>query len=117
MLTLGKQIVGGILVTVSLFASVGDGLAKELLFQAEPADNGYASGVGRKLAEAYRTEFDPRMFPHRTWHQRLAYSSDDNETLEITPSRTDRAGSAIGGQTLLSREFLQDALSMKKSLT
>jgi hypothetical protein len=81
-----KQVLSSILVALGLFTSAGECLAKDLLFEAEPANNDYARGVGRKLAEAYRTEFDPRMFPHRTWHQRLAYSSseqDVDETLEI----------------------------------
>jgi hypothetical protein len=76
----------GILVALWLFTSAGGCLAKELLFEAEPANNDYARSVGRRLAEAYRMEYDPRMFPHRTWHQRLAYSSYEpslNETLEI----------------------------------
>lgn len=82
----GKHILSSALLALCLFNRGRDCLAKELLFQAEPANNDYARGVGRKLAEAYRIEFDPRMFAHRTWHQRLAYSSseqDVDETLEI----------------------------------
>jgi hypothetical protein len=75
-----------ILLALGLFSSVRESSAKELLFQAEPANHNYARGPGKKLAEAYHTEFDPRMFPQQTWHQRLSYSSykpDLDETLEI----------------------------------
>jgi hypothetical protein len=61
-------------------------LANELLFQAEPASYDSATGVGRKLGQSLQTEFNPRMFPHHTWHQRLSYYSsqpDLNESLEI----------------------------------
>lgn len=81
-----KQTTASVLVSFLLLVPASNSLAKELLFQAEPANNDYARGVGKKLAEAYRTEFDPRMFPHRTWHQRLSYSSynpDVDETVEI----------------------------------
>jgi hypothetical protein len=83
---MGRHTFSSILVALWLFASARGCLAKELLFQAEPANDDYAKGDGRRLAKIYRTEFDPRMFPHRTWHQRLAYSSseqDVDETLEI----------------------------------
>jgi hypothetical protein len=81
-----KHSLSSILVAIWLFTPHRECLAKELLFQAEPASLGYAKGDGRRLAEAYRTEFEPRMFPHRMWHQRLAYSSSEqhvDETLEI----------------------------------
>jgi hypothetical protein len=61
-------------------------LAKEVLFQAEPPSYDSANGVGRKLGESLQTEFNSRMFLHRTWRQRLSYYSsqpDLNETLEI----------------------------------
>src|SRR5437764_2190739 len=83
--TMLKQILTGILVALWFLSSASGGLAKEILFQAEPANYDYARGVGKKLGEAYRTEFDPRMFPHGTWHQRLSYNSyepDVDETLE-----------------------------------
>lgn len=76
-----KQILGSI-VALWLLTSARECLAKELLFQAEPTNYDHA----RKLGEAYRTEFDPRMFVHRTWHQRLSYFASEpdlDETLEI----------------------------------
>lgn len=81
-----NRILGSILLALWLFISARESSAKELLFQAEPANDDYARGLGKKLGEAYRTEFDPRMFPHRTWRQRLSYSSykpDVDETVEI----------------------------------
>lgn len=61
-------------------------IANEVLFQAEPANLDYVRGVGRKLGETLQIEFNPRMFPHQTWSQRLSYYSsqpDLNESLEI----------------------------------
>jgi hypothetical protein len=77
-----NQILSSILVALWLVIPFRESLAKELLFQAEPANYDH----DRKLGEAYRTEFDPRMFGHPKWHQRLAYSSSEqnvDETLEI----------------------------------
>jgi hypothetical protein len=81
-MTMWNQLLGSILLALCFFIPARGCLAKELLFQAEPVNYDH----DRKLGEAYRTEFNPRMFPHRTWHQRLAYSSseqDVDETLEI----------------------------------
>jgi hypothetical protein len=81
-----KKMFSNILLALCFFSPAGCCLARELLFQAEPANCDDYEGPSRKLCELYRTEFDPRMFPHRTWHQRLAYSSgeqDVDETLEI----------------------------------
>jgi hypothetical protein len=83
---MNKQTLGCTLLALWLFISAGVSPAKELLFQAEPANPNYARGLSKKLAEAHRTEFDPRMFPQQTWIQRLSYSSykpDLDETLEI----------------------------------
>jgi hypothetical protein len=81
-----NKILGSILLALWFFTFTGVSPAKELLFQAEPANHNYARGLGKKLGEAHRTEFDPRMFSRQTWHQRLSYSSykpDLDETLEI----------------------------------
>ena len=79
------QVLISMLVSLGLLISAREGSAKELLFKTEPANDDYR-GADKKLGEAYRTEFNPRMFPHRTWHQRLSYSSykpDVDETVEI----------------------------------
>src|ERR1044072_1004281 len=81
-----NKILGSILLALWFFTFTGVSPAKELLFQAEPANHNYARGLGKKLGEAHRTEFDPRMFSRQTWHQRLSYSSYKpvlDETLEI----------------------------------
>jgi hypothetical protein len=117
-----KQILSSVLATLWLFTSADRCLAKELLFEAEPANNDYARGVGKRLAETYRTEFEPRMFPHGAWHQRLAYSSEDNETLEIY-SKPDgsrwlshrRANASLTG--ILSRSIVnKEEFDLKKEL-
>jgi hypothetical protein len=81
-----KQTLSGILVALWLLSPASECLAKEILFQAEPTNFDYARGLGRRLGEAYRIEFDPRMFVHRAWIQRLSYFSSEpdlDETLEI----------------------------------
>lgn len=118
-----KQIFS-ILLALGLLISARKGSAKELLFKAEPAHDNYR-GADKKLGEAYRTEFNPRMFPHRTWHQRLSYSSykpDVDETVEIY-SKADgsrwlshrRANPSLSG-LILRRVVYAENFDLKKKL-
>jgi hypothetical protein len=79
------QTLAVILLALCLTTAVS-GIANELLFQAEPTSYDSTRGIGRKLRKSLQAEFNPRMFPHHTWRQRLSYYSsqpDLNESLEI----------------------------------
>jgi hypothetical protein len=70
------------LLAVSYLLAVEDCFAKDLLFAKASRGYDWEGAVG----QAYLREFDPRMFPHRTWRQRLYCETADaeaNETVEI----------------------------------
>jgi hypothetical protein len=67
---------------VSYFLRAENSSGKDLLFQKASANYNWDGPVG----QAYRRDFDPRMFPHSTWRQRLyceTANAEADETLEI----------------------------------
>lgn len=100
-----NRIFGSLLISLWFFACASQSSAKELLFQAEPLDYTDVKGGDKELSEAYRTEFNPRMFSNQKWLQRLSYSSykpDVDETMEIysTPDGSRRLSHRLANPSL-----------------